>query len=53
MEMNEKIRERIDTLLCYRDALDESEKQLFDMLIGYANEIALIIDKPSFGGRLC
>ena len=53
MDVDEKIQERIDTLLCYREALDESEKELFDMLIGYANEIAAIIDKPSLGGSLC
>ncbi len=39
-----KIRERIDALMQYRGSLDESERELFDILIGYANEVALSID---------
>ncbi len=37
------IRERIEALMQYRSALDESERELFDMLIGYADEVALSV----------
>lgn len=39
--MENKIRERMDALMMYRTALDESERELFDMLMGYAHEVAL------------
>ncbi len=43
MEM-EKIQERIDALMQYRTALVGNERELFDILITYANEVALSID---------
>jgi hypothetical protein len=45
MKMEEKIQEKIDSLLRYREALDPGEKELFDILMGYANEVALSIDE--------
>ena len=44
MESMEKIQGKIDGLLQYRSALDENERELFDILVGYANEIVLTID---------
>lgn len=35
-----KAAEKIGSLMKYRDALDETERELFDVLIQYANEIA-------------
>jgi hypothetical protein len=46
----ERIQERIDALMGYREALDGSERELFDALIGYANEVALSIDRGSAAG---
>ena len=46
----EKIQERIDSLMGYRNALDESERELYDILISYANEVALSIDKNALAG---
>ncbi len=37
------MREKIEALMQYRSALDESERELFDMLIGYADEVALSV----------
>lgn len=34
------IEERIESLLGYRQALDEEDKEVFDMLVGYARELA-------------
>ena len=34
------IEERIDSLLGYREALDEEDKEVFDMLVDYARELA-------------
>jgi hypothetical protein len=39
-----EIQEKIDTLLKYREALDDSEKEVFDVLMSYANEVAISID---------
>lgn len=36
----EAMKERFGALLRYRDALDESERELFDLLMGYAGEVA-------------
>jgi hypothetical protein len=47
--MEEKIQEKIDTLLRYREALDEGEKEVFDILMGYANEVAMAIDGRAAG----
>ncbi len=35
--------ERMDALLRYRDELDGSEKELFDLLMGYADDVAASI----------
>lgn len=34
------IEEKIHSLLGYREALDEEDKEVFDMLVGYAWELA-------------
>ncbi len=34
------IEERIESLLGYRQALDEEDKEVFDMLVGCARELA-------------
>ncbi|MEW6722769.1 MAG: hypothetical protein AB1324_05905 [Candidatus Micrarchaeota archaeon] len=47
--MEEKIQEKVDTLLRYREALDEGEKEVFDILMGYANEVAMAIDGRAAG----
>jgi hypothetical protein len=51
--IEEKMQKRIDSLLRYRGALDGSERELFDILINYANEVAMAIDErgmPVAGG---
>lgn len=35
--------EKIKPLMKYRESLDESERELFDMLIQYANEVAVAV----------
>jgi|WetSurMetagenome_2_1015567.scaffolds.fasta_scaffold335926_1 hypothetical protein len=46
MEMSgEDVREKIDSLMRYRDALDESEKELFDVLMSYADEVARAVGR--------
>jgi hypothetical protein len=32
---------KVESLMKFRDALDESERELFDMLMQYAREVAL------------
>jgi hypothetical protein len=49
MGIEEKVQERVDTLLRYRDGLDGSERELFDLLMGYANEIARSMDREAAG----
>lgn len=44
MENTEEIQRKIDALFQFRNALDENEKELFDILLEYANEVALSID---------
>jgi hypothetical protein len=34
------VEEKIDSLLGYREELDEEDKEVFDMLIGHARELA-------------
>ena len=46
MEMEwENARGKIDSLMAYRDALDESERELFDVMIEYANEVAMAVER--------
>jgi hypothetical protein len=46
MEMNgEDVRGKIESLMRYRDVLDESERELFDVLMGYANEVASAVGR--------
>lgn len=40
----ERIQEMVDSLMRFRGRMDESERELFDMLMVYANEVALTID---------
>jgi len=44
------IQMKIDTLLDYRDVLEGSERELFDMLMCYANEVALAMEKRDIRG---
>ncbi len=41
----ENVRGKIDSLMRYRDALDEGERELFDVLIHYANEVAMEVEQ--------
>jgi hypothetical protein len=44
MEMMEiSVAEKIGSLMRYRESLDESERELFDVLIHYANEVAMAV----------
>jgi len=49
VKMNEKIQAKVDSLLRYRAALDDSERELFDMLIRCANEVAMAVDGGGLG----
>jgi hypothetical protein len=49
MELEGRIREKIGSLMQYREALDESERELFDILMGYANEVVTAIDCRAAG----
>jgi len=44
-EMEKMMQKRIDSLMRYRGELEGSEKELFDVLLTYANEIALAVDR--------
>ena len=35
----EDVEEKIDSLLGYREALDEEDKEVFDILVGHAREL--------------
>ena len=41
--MESSVAEKIGSLMRYRESLDESERELFDVLIHYANEVALAV----------
>ena len=36
---------KVESLMRYRDALDENEKELFDVLIQYAKEVAVSVER--------
>jgi len=36
----EDVEEKIDALLEYREALDEEDREVFDMLVDYARKLA-------------
>lgn len=38
---------KIDSLLRYRGGLDDAGRELFDMLIGCANEVARVVERDS------
>ena len=42
--MEEKIQEMVDSLMRFRGQMDGEERELFDMLMVYANEVALTVD---------
>jgi hypothetical protein len=44
-EMETMVQEKVDSLMRYREELDGSERELFDVLITYANEIAIAVDR--------
>lgn len=44
-DMEISVQEKIDTLMRYRRELEGSERELFDILLSYANEIALAVDR--------
>ncbi|MFH1785912.1 MAG: hypothetical protein ABH842_05780 [Candidatus Micrarchaeota archaeon] len=39
-----KFQEKFDTLFSYREQLDETEKELFDVLMEYGKEVAFAIE---------
>lgn len=41
----EKLQEMVDSLMRFRGQMDGAERELFDMLMAYANEVALSVDK--------
>ncbi len=45
MDSIEEVQGKINSLFEYRNSLDDSERELFDVLISYANEIVLSIDR--------
>ncbi len=44
MTIEEEVQGKVDALLRYRNGLEGSELELFDMLMGYANEVARSVD---------
>jgi hypothetical protein len=42
--MEEKLQDMVDSLMRFRGQMDEGERELFDLLMVYANEVALSID---------
>lgn len=45
MNSMEEIQGRVDALIGYRGALAGSERELYDMLMCYANEVAMAVDR--------
>ena len=45
--MEGMIQEKIDSLMRYRDSLDENEREVYDVLMAYANEVAMAVDGES------
>jgi len=43
--MENSVASKIDSLMKYRGSLDESERELFDVLIQYANEVARAVER--------
>lgn len=50
MERMDAIQMKVDTLLDYRNVLEGSDRELFDMLMCYANEVALAVEKIEIRG---
>ncbi|MEW6749054.1 MAG: hypothetical protein AB1295_05085 [Candidatus Micrarchaeota archaeon] len=50
MERMEEIQDKVDSLLEYRQALEGSDRELFDMLICFANEVAMAVDRKNIRG---
>ena len=44
MERMDEIQMKVDTLLGFRSSLEGEEKEIFDMLMCYANEVAIAVD---------
>lgn len=44
MERMNEIQTKVDTLLQFRSTLDGDEKEIFDILMCYANEVAIAVD---------
>ncbi|NYZ74210.1 hypothetical protein H0O00_03645 [Candidatus Micrarchaeota archaeon] len=48
----ERIGTRMSSLMRYRDMIDDSEKEIFDMLMVYAGEVATTIEKRRMAAAL-
>lgn len=46
----EEMQTKVDSLMEYRGALEGSDRELFDMLICYANEVAMAVDRKNIWG---
>jgi hypothetical protein len=49
----ETIQEKIDSLMRYRNDLNESDRELFDALMAYANEVAISMDGACTAASRC
>ncbi|HSB47273.1 MAG TPA: hypothetical protein VLD37_04605 [Candidatus Bilamarchaeum sp.] len=49
--MEEKIQDMVDSLMRYRGQMDGAERELFDLLMVYANEVALSIEGGAVPSR--
>jgi hypothetical protein len=49
--MEEKIQDLVDSLMRFRGEMDEEEKEVFDMLMVYANEVALSVEGGAAASR--
>ncbi|MFH0737597.1 MAG: hypothetical protein V1827_03500 [Candidatus Micrarchaeota archaeon] len=44
MEGMENLQGKIDSLMRYRESLEGNEREVFDVLMAYANEVAMAVD---------
>ncbi len=42
---------KVESLMRFRNALDENEKELFDVLIQYAREVAVSVERSAVPAR--
>ena len=50
MERMDEMQDKVDSLLGDREALEGSDREIFDMLICYANEVAMAVDRKNIWG---